>query len=762
MQTVGTLSSQNPVQKILKLVTLEYSREYPLKIKTTSMKPFLTFALTFFAGTMHYAGAQCEADHTIYLTDFAFTPSELTIIPGETIAFINAQGTHNVDGTAAGNPESFFIEESEGNIDGFCMGVVTLNVPGVYDFSSSVGVQEALGMVGSITVDANTLVDVLMNIQNGDGDLADLASWQSAFALNTYFNPDGGGADNGLNLNGNEPYTVFVPTDIAVSDLMELINLSQFDMLAFYDMVPALKYHIVPGIYMAEDLTDGMTLPTAEGQSLTISMGDQGAMVDDALITFTDFTAYNGVIHIIDKILAPSGYPGATTWDVIMQSDDHTLFEQAVLDAGLKDDFRGQPILNDNEPAAGPFTVFAPTDEALINFAADNGFADVNALLSSQFMDDIVAQYVVQNVYESGDLFNGQSLVSLANEILSIAQTVDGYTVNDALITQPDMLAYNGVVHALGEVNFDFPDIQGTCGSWTINMFSLDGSDEPWSGAQLDIYSNGTLIASESPNTFEMQSFSFAANANATIDIVYRGAYGSNYGGYEVEDENGYIVFSSIGSQSTYGSPQSVYGLVPCDENPTTCGLIEIVFTDESQDGWFGGIMTVISSNGVTASIPFNQIYEGFTAKSVMASVDAGPVDFIVSSPGFYPDMCGYIVKDVQGNVILEETSLNEPPPSTYGLVICEGESSNIADGGEVLSSLSAYPNPANGMVQLTGLAAGLKWEATLVSAAGKLIKTFNGTGPQSLEFFGLETGFYSLNLRTLTGELKSLRLIQN
>ena len=259
-----------------------------------------------------------------------------------------------------------------------------------------------------------------------------------------------------------------------------------------------------------------------------------------------------------------------------------------------------------------------------------------------------------------------------------------------------------------------------------------------------------------------MQSFSFPANANAAVDIVYRGAYGSNYGGYEVENENGYIVFSSIGSQSTYGAPQSVYGLVPCDENPTTCGLIEIVFTDDTQDGWFGGIMTVISSNGVTASIPFNQFYEGFSIRSVMASVDAGPVDFIVSTPGFYPDMCGYIVKDVQGNVILEETSVNEPPPSTYGLVICEDESSNIADGVEVLSSLSAYPNPANGMVQLTGLAAGLKWGATLVSAAGKLIKTFNGTGPQSLEFFGLESGLYTLNLITQTGEMKTVRLIQN
>ena len=36
-------------------------------------------------------------------------------------------------------------------------------------------------------------------------------------------------------------------------------------MLAFYDMVPALAYHIVPGIYMASDLEEGMELPTARG-----------------------------------------------------------------------------------------------------------------------------------------------------------------------------------------------------------------------------------------------------------------------------------------------------------------------------------------------------------------------------------------------------------------------------------------------------------------------------------------------------------------
>ena len=92
------------------------------------------------------AQAQCEADTTVYLTDFIFTPSEFTISVGQTVAFVNAEGTHNVDGTAESNPVSFFLEETEGSIDGVCMGTVTFDVPGVYTFTSSIGVQPQLGM----------------------------------------------------------------------------------------------------------------------------------------------------------------------------------------------------------------------------------------------------------------------------------------------------------------------------------------------------------------------------------------------------------------------------------------------------------------------------------------------------------------------------------------------------------------------------------------------------------------------------------------
>ena len=70
----------------------------------------------------------------------------------------------------------------------------------------------------------------------------------------------------------NSTYTVFVPTQEAVEGVLELMNLNMWDGLNFSDMVPALNYHIVPGIWMAADLEDGMSLLTLEGQSLILTL----------------------------------------------------------------------------------------------------------------------------------------------------------------------------------------------------------------------------------------------------------------------------------------------------------------------------------------------------------------------------------------------------------------------------------------------------------------------------------------------------------
>ena len=147
---------------------------------------FLKIASLVVATGMGTVWGQCEADATVYLTDFLFTPNELTISVGQSVAFVNAEGTHNVDGTAASNPVSFFFEQSEGNIEGVCMGTFTFDVPGVYTFTSSVGVQPELGMTGTIVVDAETLCDVMLSFW-GSEENEDLNAFASAYALQSYF-----------------------------------------------------------------------------------------------------------------------------------------------------------------------------------------------------------------------------------------------------------------------------------------------------------------------------------------------------------------------------------------------------------------------------------------------------------------------------------------------------------------------------------------------------------------------------------------------
>jgi uncharacterized surface protein with fasciclin (FAS1) repeats/plastocyanin len=721
--------------------------------------------------------AQCEADTTVYLTDFMFTPSEFTISVGQTVAFVNAEGTHNVDGTEESNPVSFFLEETEGDINGVCMGTVTFDIPGTYTFTSSIGVQPELGMTGTIVVDAETLADVIADF-GGGGQLENLGAWQSSWAFSTYYSsvyingqPGNTGWIGGIDLNGTEEYTLFLPTDVAVNDLMDLINLSQFDMLAFYDMIPALAYHIVPGIYMASDLEEGMELPTAEGQSVSISIGDAGAMVDDANIIYPDITAFNGVIHVIDHILAPAGYPGATTWDVIVQSPDHTILEQALLAEGLDDALRGQPILNDNEPAEGPFTVFAPTDDAFFAMAEANGFENVQALLGSQFIDDILDAHLVEAVYESGDLYNGQNLPSYNNSgIVNITLDDVGIEANTAPIIQADMLAYNGVVHSLGEVMpYDFPDPEGTCGAWTITMTCGNGGPDGWEGSSLHVFANGSQIAAETMMTVGSESFSIPVDEGSRIDVVYNDQGWGEYHGYSVIDQNGTTVFSSSGTQTWNGGepPISVYGLDPCGEEPS-CGLIEITFTDNSYDGWYGGNMGVFSESGLEANIFFNPDFDGdgyadyqsFEERTVMVTVNEGEVDFLVSSPVVYPTQCGYTVKNPAGEVVIDETSTSEAPPNTLNFVICESTASDIAEEVVAGASISLFPNPVSSTSQLQGFRVDEAWEVQVFSLLGKLVHSQSGVGNGLLNVADLPSGLYTELVR-FSGTQQKLQLIK-
>ena len=107
-------------------------------------------------------------------------------------------------------------------------------------------------------------------------------------------------------LKGAGPFTVFAPTDAAfaalpagtVEDLMKPENKDK--------LVSILTYHVVPGMVMSKDLTEGMKAATVNGAEVTITL-DGRPKVNGAVISGPDIMATNGVIHVIDSVILPPG-----------------------------------------------------------------------------------------------------------------------------------------------------------------------------------------------------------------------------------------------------------------------------------------------------------------------------------------------------------------------------------------------------------------------------------------------------------------------
>lgn len=107
-------------------------------------------------------------------------------------------------------------------------------------------------------------------------------------------------------LQGEGPFTVFAPSNEA----FEAIPADELNMLLMPEnqaqLSTLLKNHVVAGSLTAADLRDGQTLQTLGGESLTVSVQDDGTvMVGNAMVNAPDIEASNGVIHGIGSVIIP-------------------------------------------------------------------------------------------------------------------------------------------------------------------------------------------------------------------------------------------------------------------------------------------------------------------------------------------------------------------------------------------------------------------------------------------------------------------------
>lgn len=152
----------------------------------------------------------------------------------------------------------------------------------------------------STNSDSSTTAPV-PNVAATSGTIADVASASDSFkTLVTALNE----AELTQVLQGQGPFTVFAPTDEAFAALPEgtVEELLKPENRAV--LIQLLKSHVVSGAYPSSSLASGQ-IPTAAGNSVTVTVSEGQVKVNDATVIQPDITATNGVIHAIDRVILP-------------------------------------------------------------------------------------------------------------------------------------------------------------------------------------------------------------------------------------------------------------------------------------------------------------------------------------------------------------------------------------------------------------------------------------------------------------------------
>ena len=312
-------------------------------------------------------------------------------------------------------------------------------------------------------------------------------------------------ADLVATLSGDGPFTVFAPTDDAFTAAgIDLDSFNTDDEIA--TLVDILTYHVLAGAVNSSQVTDGMTATMLNGDDVTFSVTDGTVMIGDATVTAADVMASNGIIHVIDKVLMPPVPVTEADGDICYNMYTHTIaagasFDECMAYAYYENyEMNGQTFtgcynlvthtftmvsqaeceaymwtpavdiamtaqattIHNSLVAAlaqaelvstlqgnGPFTVFAPTDDAFAEAGIDLAALDNEE--GKDLLTDILLYHVISGEVPSSAVTDGLVAEAVNGDDLTFS-VGEGVMVNDANVVLADVPASNGVIHVIDKV----------------------------------------------------------------------------------------------------------------------------------------------------------------------------------------------------------------------------------------------------------------------------------------------------------------------
>ncbi|SHK58083.1 Uncaracterized surface protein containing fasciclin (FAS1) repeats [Maribacter aquivivus] len=366
---------------------------------------------------------------------------------------------------------------------------------------------------------------------------------------------DAASGDIATTLNGTGPFTVFAPNDAAFetfatqigfeanddeSAAAQLLSVADADLLA-----QILTYHVVADNIEASGFSDGQTLTTVQGGSLSVAVGEDVFILDASnlpetnpvsKVTQPNFYADNGIVHVIDKVLLPQEAIDALDFDIrptlldwVTGTDDLSSLAAAATKAGLVD------AIADLETAR----VLAPNNQAFENLfdALGDDYNDLDDFDNSaeiELLSNILLYHILPSDDGSTDLVAGPTMTLLEDSTVEVVDNAGAFefgdvTATNAAIVTDGIDSKNGVVSIVDKVllpqaALDFIALLGSddLATTVVNAPSLSTLEEALIATDLvDVFVDATNMEDEEATnfTYSRNATVFAPSNDAFVDL---------------------------------------------------------------------------------------------------------------------------------------------------------------------------------------------------------------------------------------------------
>lgn len=258
----------------------------------------------------------------------------------------------------------------------------------------------------------------------------------AAAPSNSHFNDIVSNDDLNALLDSETDVTVLVPNNDAIDAYAAAMGMTTADFIASESAVNMALYHIVPNeAIMFSALSGESVVTTALGMPISFQ---EDEVVNATDVSAADLEASNGVLHLLDEVVAVSD--GIYQW--LDASTQHNYLTTALNFLGLDGAFS----------AIGAGTIFAPTDGAILEYADANDLSIIDIVYNPDFLDALLVHSVGSAALTSGDLLAAGNVTADSGDELFITSSEGAVYVNAAEVTNADNLTQNGIVHVVNEI----------------------------------------------------------------------------------------------------------------------------------------------------------------------------------------------------------------------------------------------------------------------------------------------------------------------